>query len=316
MAIATKITELLGISYPLIQGGMAWVADARLAAGVSNAGGLGVIAAANMPPELLDKELRLVRELTDKPFGLNIMLMSATADDALELAAVHRVPVVTTGAGFPGKVIERMKPLGSRVIPVIASVSHAKRVAKQGADAVIAEGTEAGGHIGETTTMCLVPQVADEVSLPVIAAGGIADSRGVLAAFALGARGVQVGTRFLCALECRIHENYKNAVLKAGDRSTTVTGRPTGHPVRCIKNKLSGAFDDLDKNKVPLEEYERLGEGKLRSAVIEGDADWGSLMAGQSAGMVRSIEPCTVIVKSLFSGIPESIEDLQSLFQR
>ena len=313
MVIATKITELLGITYPLIQGGMAWVADARLAAAVSNAGGLGIIAAANMPPELLDKELRLVRELTDKPFGLNIMLMSSTADDALELAASHGVPVVTTGAGFPGRVIERMKPLGSLVLPVIASVSHAKRVAKQGADAVIAEGSEAGGHIGETTTMCLVPQVAEAVSLPVIAAGGIADSRGVLAAFALGAQGVQVGTRFLCAEECRIHENYKAAVLKAGDRSTAVTGRPTGHPVRCLKNKLSGAFDELDKHKVPLEEYERLGEGKLRSAVLEGDADWGSLMAGQSAGMVRAIEPCAVIVESLFSGIPEKLENLKRM---
>ncbi len=314
MVIATKITELLGISYPLIQGGMAWVADARLAAAVSNAGGLGVIAAANMPPELLDKELRLVRELTDKPFGLNIMLMSSTADDALELAAAHGVPVVTTGAGFPGKVIERMKPLGSLVLPVIASVSHAKRVAKQGADAVIAEGCEAGGHIGETTTLCLVPQVAEAVSLPVVAAGGIADFRGVLAAFALGAQGVQVGTRFLCAEECRIHENYKNAVLKAGDRSTVVTGRPTGHPVRCIKNKLSGAFDELDKEKVSLEEYERLGEGKLRAAVLEGDADWGSLMAGQSAGMVRTIEPCAAIVESLFSGIPEGLETLKRIF--
>jgi enoyl-[acyl-carrier protein] reductase II len=241
------------------------------------------------------------------------MLMSSTADDALELAAAHRVPVVTTGAGFPGKVIERMKPLGSLVLPVIASVSHARRVAKQGADAVIAEGTEAGGHIGETTTMCLIPQVAEAVSLPVIAAGGIADSRGVLAAFALGAQGVQVGTRFLCAEECRIHENYKAAVLKAGDRSTAVTGRPTGHPVRCLKNKLSSAFDDLDKRKVPLEEYERLGEGKLRSAVMEGDADWGSLMAGQSAGMVNSIEPCAAIVESFFSGISERLEDLKKM---
>lgn len=313
MVIATKITELLGITYPLIQGGMAWVADARLAAAVSNAGGLGVIAAANMPPDLLDKELHLVRKLTDKPFGLNIMLMSSTADDALELAAAHRVPVVTTGAGFPGKVIERMKPLGSLVLPVIASVSHAKRVAKQGADAVIAEGSEAGGHIGETTTMCLVPQVAEAVSLPVIAAGGIADSRGVLAAFALGAQGVQVGTRFLCAEECRIHENYKAAVLKAGDRGTVVTGRPTGHPVRCLKNKLSGAFDELDKQKVSLEEYERLGEGKLRAAVLEGDADWGSLMAGQSAGMVRAIEPSAAIVESFFSGISEGLEILKRM---
>ena len=313
MVIATKITELLGITYPLIQGGMAWVADARLAAAVSNAGGLGVIAAANMPPDLLDKELHLVRKLTDKSFGLNIMLMSSTADDALELAAAHRVPVVTTGAGFPGKVIERMKPLGSLVLPVIASVSHAKRVAKQGADAVIAEGSEAGGHIGETTTMCLVPQVAEAVSLPVIAAGGIADSRGVLAAFALGAQGVQVGTRFLCAEECRIHENYKAAVLKAGDRGTVVTGRPTGHPVRCLKNKLSGAFDELDKQKVSLEEYERLGEGKLRAAVLEGDADWGSLMAGQSAGMVRAIEPSAAIVESFFSGISEGLEILKRM---
>ena len=232
------VTKLLKIKYPIIQGGMAWVADADLAAAVSNGGGLGIIAAANMPPELLERQIIKIRTLTDKPFGLNIMLMSPTADDALELAARHNVPVVTTGAGLPGKVLEKLKPLGTTVIPVVASVSHAERIAKQGADAVIAEGTEAGGHIGEITTMNLVPQIVDAVDIPVIAAGGIADGRGAAAAFVLGASGVQVGTRFVCAEECNVHINYKQKIVKANDRATAVTGRSLGLRVREIKNKL------------------------------------------------------------------------------
>lgn len=295
-----RVTELLGSRYPLLQGGMAWIADARLAAAVSNAGGVGIIAAANMPPELLEQEILKARELTDKPFGVNIMLLSETADDALELAARHRVPIVTTGAGTPGKVLERLKPLGTVVIPVIASVAHARRVARQGADAVVAEGTEAGGHIGELTTMALIPQIVDEVEIPVLAAGGIADGRGITAAFALGAEGVQVGTRFLCSSECTVHDNYKDAVLKAGDRSSVVTGRPTGHPVRCLHNKLTRRFHEIESQGASVDEIEALGAGRLRAAVVEGDVEWGSVMAGQIAGLVREIRPAREIIESMF----------------
>lgn len=297
-----RVTKLLNIKYPIIQGGMAWVADAHLAAAVSNAGGLGLVAAYSMPADLLEEQIVLVKKLTDKPFGMNIMLMSATADDATEIAAKYRVPVVTTGAGMPGKVLERLKPLGTIVIPVIASVAHAERVEKHGADAVVAEGMEAGGHIGEITTMNLIPQISGAVDIPVIAAGGIADGRGMAAVFALGAEGVQVGTRFLCAAECTIHENYKNAVIKAGDRSTAVTGRPTGHPVRVLKNKLVKAYEELEKKCAPVEELEKLGTGKLRAAVVDGDADYGSLMAGQSAGLVKKIEPAKDIIEDIVFG--------------
>lgn len=300
MRFSTRLNTLLHIEYPILQGGMAWVADAQLAAAVSNGGGLGIIAAANVPPDILDRELVKIRTLTDKPFGLNIMLLSPTAEDALLLAERHKVPVVTTGAGTPGKVIDRLKPLGTVVIPVIASVAHAKRVVKQGADAVVAEGAESGGHIGETSTMSLVPQVADAVSVPVIAAGGIADGRGVIAALALGAEGVQVGTRFVCSSECTAHENYKEMLMKAGDRSTTVTGRPTGHPVRCLKNKLSQAFDELERTSAALEDFERLGAGRLRRAVVEGDVEWGSVMAGQIAGLVRDVKPAAQIIEEMF----------------
>lgn len=297
-----RVTKLLKTKYPIIQGGMAWVADADLAAAVSNAGGLGIVAAASMPPELLEQQIIKVRTLTDKPFGMNIMLMSPTADDAMEIAAKHRVPVVTTGAGLPGKVIERLKPLGTIVMPVVASSAHAERVAKQGADAVVAEGNEAGGHIGEVNTMVLVPQIADSVSIPVIAAGGIADGRGMIAAFSLGAEGVQVGTRFVCSVECNVHLNYKEKIIKANDRSTVVTGRPLGHPVRALKNKLSKQFEELEKKGVPSAELEALGAGKLRLAVIDGDIDWGSLMAGQSAGMVKAIEPVSAIIEDIING--------------
>ncbi len=310
MALCNRLTALLKTEYPLLQGGMAWVADAELAAAVSNGGGLGIVAAANMPPEQLERELVKVRSLTDRPFGLNIMLLSPTADEALALAADYRVPIVTTGAGSPGKVLERLKPLGTVVIPVIASVAHARRVEKQGADAVVAEGSEAGGHIGETTTMALVPQVADAVSIPVIAAGGIADGRGVAAAFCLGAEGVQVGTRFLCSAECRVHEAYKQAVLDAGDRSTVVTGRPTGHPVRVIRNKLARRFEELEASGASVEELEALGSGRLRAAVVDGDAEWGSLMAGQICGLVRSVEPAEAIIEGLFREASAALEKI------
>ena len=290
---------------------MAWVADADLAAAVSNAGGLGIIAAASMPPELLERQIIKLKGLTDKPFGVNIMLMSETADDAIEVVAKHRVHVVTTGAGKPGKVFDRLKPLGTIIIPVIASVAHAERVAKQGADALVAEGSEAGGHIGEVTTMNLVPQVADAVDIPVIAAGGIATGRGMAAAFALGAEGVQVGTRFVCAAESNVHINYKEKILKAGDRATVVTGRSLGHPVRVLRNKLSKAFEELERNGAPAEELERLGTGKLRLAVVEGDVEWGSLMAGQSAGQIKAIEPASDIINDLITGAIAEIEKLK-----
>ena len=298
-----RVINLLKTKYPLLLGGMAWIADAQLAAAVSNSGGLGVIAAANMPPEMLEKELLTIRTLTDKPFGLNIMLMSSTADEALELAVKHKVPVVTTGAGSSGRVLEKLKPIGTIVIPVIASVAQAKRFAKQGADAVIAEGMEAGGHIGELTTMVLVPQIVDSVGIPVIAAGGIVDNRGTRAAFALGAEGIQVGTRFLCSNECNVHENYKKAILNARDRDTTITGKRTGHPVRCIRNKLTAEFESLDKSLAGMEELEKLGAGRLRNAAINGDVEWGSVMAGQASAMVKDIKPVAQIIEDLFKGV-------------
>ena len=295
-----RIVTLLQTKYPLLQGGMAWIADAQLAAAVSNSGGLGVIAAGNMPPDLLENELIRIRTLTDKPFGLNIMLMSPTADEALDMAEKHKVPIVTTGAGSAGKVLKRLKPIGTIVIPIVASVAQAKRFTKQGADAVIAEGMEAGGHIGELTTMVLVPQIVDAVEIPVIAAGGIADSRGTKAVFALGAEGIQVGTRFLCSNECNVHENYKKAILNAKDRDTTITGARTGHPVRCLRNKLTAEFESLDKRLAGVDEIEKLGAGRLRDAVINGDVEWGSLMAGQSSAMVNEIKPAVQIIEDLF----------------
>ena len=298
-----RLCKLLGTKYPLIQGGMAWVANAELASAVSNGGGLGVIAAANTPPDILEQEILKAKSMIQpgKPFGLNIMLMSPTADAALEVAARQRVPVVTTGAGSPGKVLEKLKPLGTIVIPVVASVTQARRVEKQGADAVVAEGMEAGGHIGELTTMVLTPQIAQAVKIPVVCAGGVADGRGVVAAFALGAEGVQVGTRFICCEECTVHMNYKQAVIAAKDRSTAITGQSLGHPVRCLRNKLTAEFERLEGERAPASEIEALGTGKLRAAVVDGDTDWGSLMAGQSAAMVSEILPAKTIIENMFS---------------
>ena len=298
-----RLCKLLGTKYPLIQGGMAWVANAELASAVSNGGGLGVIAAANTPPDILEQEILKAKSMIQpgRPFGLNIMLMSPTADAALEVAARQRVPVVTTGAGSPGKVLERLKPLGTIVIPVVASVTQARRVEKQGADAVVAEGMEAGGHIGELTTMVLTPQIAQAVKIPVVCAGGVADGRGVVAAFALGAEGVQVGTRFICCEECTVHMNYKQAVIAAKDRSTAITGQSLGHPVRCLRNKLTAEFERLEGERAPASEIEALGTGKLRAAVVDGDTDWGSLMAGQSAAMVSEILPAKTIIENMFS---------------
>ncbi len=298
-----RICELLGIKYPIIQGGMAWVATAELAAAVSNGGGLGLIAAGGAPAEVVREQIKKARTLTDKPFGVNVMLMNPNADEIMRVIIEEKPTVVATGAGNPGKYIASLKEAGIKIMPVIASVAMAKRMEKAGADAVIAEGTEAGGHIGELTTMVLTPQVVDAVSIPVISAGGYADSRGTRAAFALGADGIQVGTRFICSTECLAHENYKNAVLKAKDRDAVVTGRSTGAPVRALKNKLTREYDRLEKAGASFEEIEALGVGGLRRAFEEGDVQTGSLMAGQSAAMVKKIEPCADIIKDYFKGV-------------
>ena len=287
----TEVTELLGIEYPIIQGGMAWVAEYHLAAGVSNAGGLGLIGAANAPAEWVREQIREAKKLTDKPFGVNIMLMSPYADEVAKVVAEEGVKVVTTGAGNPEKYMELWKNAGIKVIPVVASVALARRMERCGADALVAEGCESGGHIGETTTMVLVPQVVDAVKIPVIAAGGIADGRGVAAAFMLGARGVQMGTHFVVTKESIVHENYKQAILKAKDIDTRVTGRSTGHPVRVLRNQVTRKHLEMEKQGATFEELESLTVGGLRRAVQEGDVTNGSLMAGQSSGLVK--EECT-----------------------
>lgn len=294
-----RICEILNIKYPIIQGGMAWVADSNLAAAVSNAGGFGIIGTGSATADIVKKEIDNCRRLTDKPFGVNVMLMSPNADEVIDLIIEEKPAGITTGAGNPAKYMDRLKEAGIKVIPVVPTVALAQRMEKLGADAVIAEGTEAGGHIGELTTMVLVPQVAEALNIPVIAAGGVADGRGIAASFALGAEGVQIGTRFICSEECNIHQNYKDAVLKAKDRDAVVTGRPTGHPVRTLKNKLAKKFLKMEKEGASPEELEKLGAGALRLAVVEGDKDGGSFMAGQSAAMVREIKPCKEIVEEI-----------------
>ena len=298
----TKITELLGIEYPIVQGAMAWIAEHHLAAAVSKAGGLGIIAGGAAPVDYIRDEIHKARAITDKPLGMNIMLLSPNADDLAQLAIDEKIEVLTTGAGNPGKYMESWKSAGIKVMPVVASVALAKRMARAGADAVIAEGMEGGGHIGELTTMALVPQVVDAVSVPVIAAGGIADGRQLTAAFALGACGVQVGTCLLASEECPIHVNYKQAVLKAGANDTTVTGRSTGAPVRVLKNKMAREYLRMEKKDVPLEEMEQLTLGSLRKAVFDGDVDGGSFMAGQVAGMVHELRPLRQIFEELMAG--------------
>ena len=295
----TEITELLGIQYPIIQGGMAWVAECHLAAAVSNAGGLGLIGAANAPAEWVREQIREAKKLTDKPFGVNIMLMSPYADEVAQIVAEEQVKVVTTGAGNPEKYMSRWKEAGVKVIPVVASVALAKRMERCGADAVVAEGCEAGGHIGETTTMVLVPQVAEAVKIPVIAAGGIADGRGIAAAFMLGAKGVQMGTHFVVADECVVHDKYKERILKASDIDTRVTGRSTGHPVRALRNETTRKYMELERAGASFEELEQLTLGGLRKAVVDGDVKTGSVMAGQSAGMVKERMSCQKLIEKL-----------------
>ncbi len=313
--INTSICRLLEIKYPILQGGMAWVATAELAAAVSNAGGLGIIGAGNAPGSYVQSEIRKVKGLTDKPFGVNIMLLSPFVDEVADIVCREGIPVITTGAGNPGKYMARFKEAGIKVIPVVSAVSLAKKMEKEGADAVIAEGTEAGGHIGELTTMVLVPQVIDAVGIPVIAAGGIADGRGFASALALGAQGVQMGTAFVCASECIVHDNYKQAIMKAGDRATVVTGRTTGHPVRILKNKLSREFEKLEKANADPEEYEKLGVGRLRAAVVDGDADYGSVMAGQISGLVKESKPAKDIIEAIVDEAGKVVDKIRLLIK-
>ena len=296
----TEITALLGTEYPIIQGGMAWVAEHHLAAAVSEAGGLGIIGAAHAPADWVREQIHKVRELTKKPFGVNVMLMSPYAEEVAKVIAEEKVPVVTTGAGNPEKYMELWKSAGTKVIPVVASTALAKRMERCGADAVIAEGCESGGHVGETTTMALVPQVVDAVEkIPVIAAGGIGDGRGIAAAFMLGAKGVQMGTAFVAAKESQVHENYKQCIIKAKDIDTRVTGRTTGHPVRALRNQMTKEYLKKEAEGASFEELELLTLGSLRRAVQEGDTRNGSMMAGQIAGLVKEELSCKELIDKL-----------------
>lgn len=300
--IQTKLCELLNIQYPIFQGGMAWIADASLAAAVSNAGGLGIIAAMNANADWLREEIHKARQLTDKAFGVNIMLMSPFADEVSDLVIEEKIPVVVTGAGNPGKYMKKWVAAGIKVIPVVASTAMAKLVERSGAFAVIAEGGESGGHIGELTTMTLVPQVCDAVNIPVLAAGGIADGRGIAAALMLGTCGVQCGTRFLVAEECTVHQNYKNKILKAKDIDTIATGKRLGHPVRCLKNPFTRDLFKQEYNpNISDEELEKMGAGALRKAAKEGDEKNGSFMAGQCAAMVHKEQPAKEMIEEMFA---------------
>ena len=297
----TRITEMLGIEYPIIQGGMAWVAEHHLAAAVSEAGGLGLIGGASAPGEVVREEIRKAKELTKKPFGVNVMLMSPHADDVAKVVVEEGVKVVTTGAGNPAKYMKMWKEAGIIVIPVVASVALAKLMERGGADAVVAEGTESGGHIGESTTMTLVPQVADAVSIPVIGAGGIGDGRGIAAAFMLGAEAVQIGTRFVVAKESIVNEKYKERIIKAKDIDSAVTGRSHGHPVRCLRNQMTREYNRLEAEGKSFEELEYLTLGSLRKAVMEGDVVNGTVMAGQIAGLISKEQTCKEMIEEMMA---------------
>ena len=297
----TRITECLGIEYPIIQGGMAWVAEHHLAAAVSEAGGLGLIGAANAPAEWVRNEIRRAKEMTDRPFGVNVMLLTPYAEEVARVIAEEKVAVVTTGAGNPEKYLELWQASGAKVIPVVASVALAKRMERCGVDAVVAEGCESGGHIGELTTMALVPQIADAVTIPVIGAGGVGDGRGMAAMFMLGAEAVQIGTRFVVSDEAVVHENYKDKIIAAKDIDSVVTGRSTGHPVRTIRNKTTREYLRLEKEGASFEELENLTIGGLRRAVVEGDVSEGSVMAGQIAGLIKKKQSCREIIEELMA---------------
>lgn len=308
----TKLTKLLGIQYPIIQGGMAWIADASLASAVSNAGGLGIISAMNADADWVRAEIKKCRTMTDKPFGVNIMLMSPHVEEVAKMVAEEKVPVVTTGAGNPSRFVKMWKEAGTAVIPVVASTALAKMVERAGVDAVIAEGGESGGHVGDLTTMALVPQVVDAVKLPVVAAGGIGDGRGMVAAFALGACGVQMGTRFLVADECTVSEEYKKKVLAAKDISTMVTGKRLGHPVRAIKNTYMNSYAKLEANSnIPDEELEQFGVGSLRKAAKEGNAEEGCFLAGQIAGMVKKRQPAKEMIEEIMAQAEQMMEGVK-----
>lgn len=300
--LGRRVTELIGLDYPVFQGGMAWLGTAELVAAVSAAGGLGVIGAGSMPASWVGEQVAKVRAATGRPFGVNVLLVSPHAAEVIDLVCRERVPVVSTGAGNPGPHVARLKAAGIKVIPVVSAAALAVRLVRAGADAVVAEGCESGGHIGESTTMALLPQVVDALTaagtpVPVIAAGGIADGRGAAAAFALGAEGVQMGTRFVCSTECIAHPAYKQAILGAGDRSTAVTGQSTGHPVRAIRNPFTREFERLEAARTPKSELERIGAGRFRAAAIEGDVAHGTVIAGQISGLVRSVEPAAAIIQ-------------------
>ncbi len=299
----TAITEMLGIKTPILQGAMAWIADSSLASAVSNAGGLGIIAAGNAPVDVVREEIKRTKELTDKPFGVNIMLLSPFADDIAQLVCDENVAMVTTGAGNPGKYMEAFKSKNIKVVPVVPSVAFAKKLEKMGADAIIAEGMESGGHIGKLTTLAMLPQIIESVKIPVIAAGGIGDGKGMAAALMLGAQGVQLGTRFLVAKECTVHQNYKNVILKAKDIDTTVSGAKTGHPVRVIRNKQTRLFDELEKQDMEFEEFmkkfDEMGTGALKRAVKDGDIEFGSVMSGQIAGFIKAEQTCKEMIDEI-----------------
>ena len=303
----TEINNLLEIEYPIIQGGMAWVAEHHLAAAVSEAGGFGLIGAANAPADWVREQIRKTKELTDRPFGVNVMLMSPYADDVARVIAEEGVKAVTTGAGNPEKYMELWKERNIKVIPVVASVALAKRMERCGADAVVAEGCESGGHIGESTTMTLVPQVVDAVDIPVIAAGGIGDGRGIAAAFMLGAKGVQMGTRFVVTKECQVHPAYKERIIRAKDIDTRVTGRSTGHPIRALRNDMTKAYLQKEQEGASTEELELLASGALRRAVQEGDIHNGSLMSGQIAGLIKEDVSCKQLIDTLVSQTIEAL---------
>lgn len=306
----TRVSKLLGIQYPIIQGGMAWIAEYHLAAAVSEAGGLGIIGAASAPPEIVREQIKEVKKRTDKPFGVNVMLLNPNADEVAKIVVEEGVKVVTTGAGSPAKYMEMWKNAGVKVIPVVASVAMAKMMERAGADAVVAEGMEAGGHIGSATTMTLVPQIVDAVSIPVIAAGGVADGRGFAAAMMLGAEGVQMGTRFVVAAEAITHENYKQRIIKAKDIDSEVTGMSTGHPVRVIRNKMTREYLRLEKEGASFEELEHLTLGSLRKAVVEGDVDYGTVMAGQIAGLVKKEQTCKEMIEEIMEEAEERLQNV------
>lgn len=309
MIIQSKLCDLLSIKYPLFQGAMAWIAGGRLAAAVSQAGGLGIIGSGNADRIWVKQEIDILRQLTDKPFAVNLMMSSPNINEVMDLVIQERVPVVTTGGGNPGSYIDRLKKANIKIIPVVASVALAKRLSRLGVDAVIAEGTESGGHIAEMTTMCLVPMVVDAVEIPVVAAGGIADGRGFIGALALGAQGVQVGTRFICAEECNIHPAYREKVIKARDRDTVVCGLATGHPVRAIHNKFTRSYLQSEKAGMNKDDLAELGRGRYQAAAVNGDLEGGTILAGQICGLVNKMQPAADIIADIMN-------DAERVFRR